>query len=84
MAERSSHIDDVSTESTAPSETDETAADADYYLSCNDCTFRTAVNGTVYDALDAAESHQKEYSEIPSTHFVDMQVSEYEAVRNTG
>lgn len=78
MSDGSSHTEDTAMESTTPPEMGETAPATDYNLSCNDCTFRTAVNGTVYDALDVAESHQREHSETGREHFVDLRVSDYE------
>lgn len=55
----------------------ETGADktdvAVFDLSCTDCSFETAVEGSVSDAFDAADAHQGEHGETPTGHFVNFE-----------
>lgn len=59
--------------STAPQREEATTANT-YSLSCNDCSFETAVEGDVYDALEAADAHQEEYGVAFTDHFVDFRM----------
>lgn len=44
-----------------------------YKLTCTNCAFETTVEGTVYEALDVADTHQDEHGEAASDHFVDLE-----------
>lgn len=45
-----------------------------YELTCNDCTFETTVEGDIFDALDAADTHQEEHGETLTGHFVNFEL----------
>lgn len=47
-----------------------------FELTCNDCSFETAVEGTVEDALDVADDHREAYESETATHFVDFERSD--------
>lgn len=57
------------------SETDDRTATTTYELTCNDCPFETTVDGSVLDALDVADSHQEEYGETATEHFVEFEAT---------
>lgn len=58
------------------SEPDETTSPLRYYLTCTNCEFETTVEGSVQDALDIAETHQKKYGEYYTEHFVDLELDD--------
>lgn len=60
------------------SEDDETASTNVYELTCTDCAFETTVEGSVFDALDVADSHQDEHGQALTEHFVNFELSERE------
>ena len=58
------------------SQTDETASDQRYALSCVECSFETTVEGDVFDAFDVADTHRAERADDASEHFVEFVLDE--------
>lgn len=54
----------------------ETMTTYTYELRCTDCGFETTVEGDTDAALDVAESHQEEYGDDGTDHFVNCEVAE--------
>jgi len=50
----------------------ETATTRTYELTCTDCQFETVVEGSPFDALDVAESHEQVHGDVQSGHFVNL------------
>lgn len=61
-----------------PAESEESAADNTYELTCTDCAYEATVNGDVHDALDAANLHQGVHGDTAAEHFVDFELSDRE------
>jgi hypothetical protein len=55
------------------SDSDGSAGERTFELSCTDCSFETTVEGEVMDALDVAESHQTKQGESVTDHFVNFE-----------
>lgn len=53
----------------------ETELSRTFQLTCTDCSFQAAVEGTVDDALDVAEDHQENRGDGGAIdHFVDFEL----------
>lgn len=61
-------------------EADESEASITYELACADCSYEATVTGSVYDALDVAESHQEKREVDSGEHFVNIEAAEQDGI----
>lgn len=53
-------------------EASESVTSNHYALTCTDCSFETTIEGTVMDAFDVADIHQKRHGHVQPDHFVNI------------
>lgn len=58
--------------SSMTSTVDDTATQV-FELICTDCAFKATVEGSLFEALSVADSHQEEYGVAAAGHFVNFE-----------